>query len=43
MAFKGSEHLTAKIIIDNKVTEQINEFNYLGYNVSYISNNDFHN
>jgi hypothetical protein len=40
MAFKGNEHLRAKIMIDNKVTERIKEFKYLEYSVSYISNNE---
>jgi hypothetical protein len=30
VAFKGREHISAKIIIENKAVEQIRGFNYLG-------------
>jgi hypothetical protein len=43
MAFKRSQHLRAKIMTDNKETEQIKESNNLGYSVSYLSNNAIYN
>ena len=38
--FKGSENLRSKITIENNVLEQVNNFNYLGCNISYIKNED---
>ena len=35
MAFKGRDPVRTKIIIDNKIIEQVNLFNYLGNMVSY--------
>jgi hypothetical protein len=40
MAFKASEHVTPKMFIDNKVTEQIKEFSYSECSVPHINNND---
>jgi len=35
MAHKGRGPLGAKIVIDNKIIEQVNSFNYLGNMISY--------
>jgi hypothetical protein len=35
MAFKGRDPIRSKIAIDNKITEQVNSFNYLGNLISY--------
>jgi hypothetical protein len=35
MAFKGQDPVRNKIVIDNKIIEQVNSFNYLGNLVSY--------
>jgi hypothetical protein len=34
MAFKGRDPVRTKIVIDNKIIENVNLFNYLG-NISY--------
>ena len=34
MAFKGQDPVRTKIVIDNKIIEKVNSFNYLG-NISY--------
>ena len=34
MAFKGRDPVRTKIVIDNKIIEQVNSFNYIG-NISY--------
>ena len=34
MAFKGQDPVRTEIVIDNKIIEQVNLFNYLG-NISY--------
>jgi len=34
MAFKGRDPVRTKILIDNKIIEQVNLFNYFG-NISY--------
>jgi len=34
MAFRGRDPVRTKIVIDNKIIEQVNSFNYLG-NISY--------
>lgn len=39
LAFIGDDHIRAKIIINDKTLEQISNFNYLGYNISYTNNN----
>jgi hypothetical protein len=33
----------AETVIDNKVTEQIKQFNYTERSVSYVNNNDTYN
>ena len=33
MAFKGGDPIRTKIVIDNKIIEQVNSFNYLGNTV----------
>ena len=35
MAFKGRDPVRTKIIIDNKIIEQVNMFNYLGNMIPY--------
>jgi len=34
MTFKGRDRVTYKIVIDNKIVEQVNIFNYLGNMIS---------
>lgn len=43
LAFRGPETIRAKIVVEDKILEQINCFNYLGCNVSYIKNEDMRN
>ena len=35
MAFRGQDPVRIKIVIDNKIIEQVNSFNYLGNMISY--------
>jgi len=35
MAFRGREPVRTKIVINNKIIEQVNSFNYLGNMISY--------
>jgi hypothetical protein len=35
MAFKGRDPVRTKIVIDNKIIEQVNSFNYLWNMISY--------
>jgi hypothetical protein len=35
MAFKRRDPVSSKIVIDNKIAEQLNCFNYLGNLISY--------
>jgi hypothetical protein len=35
MAFKGQDPVRTKVVIDNKIIEQVNSFNYLGNMISY--------
>jgi hypothetical protein len=35
MAFRGRDSVRIKIVIDNKITEQVNSFNYLGNMIFY--------
>jgi len=35
MAFKGRDPVRTKIIADNKITKQVDLFNYLGNMISY--------
>lgn len=43
MGFLGTRHLRTKIVIEDKIIEQVSSFNYLGCNVSYCENNDVNN
>jgi hypothetical protein len=40
MAFRGKEPKRSKILIDIKIIEQLNTFNYLGTLVSYENEKD---
>ena len=35
MAFKGQDPMRTKIVIDNKIIEQVNLFNHLGNMITY--------
>ena len=35
MSFKGRDPVRTKIVIDNKITEQVNLFKYLGNMIPY--------
>jgi len=35
MVLKGQEPVRSKIVIDNKIIEQVNSFNFLGNLISY--------
>jgi hypothetical protein len=41
--FKGRDPLRSKIVIDNKITEQVDSFNYLGNLISYGNEMDIYN
>jgi len=43
MAFKGWYPVRTKIVTDNKTTEQVNLFNYLGNMISYKKELDIDN
>jgi len=43
MAFKGRGSVRTKIVIDNKITEQVNLFNCLGNVISYEEELDIDN
>ena len=43
MAFKGWDPVRTKIVIDNKIIEQANSFNYLGNMISYEKELDIDN
>ena len=43
MAFKGRDPVRTKIVIDNKIIEQVNLFNYLGNMISYEKELDIDN
>jgi len=43
MAFKGRDKLRTKIVIDDKIIEKVNSFNYLGNMVSYEKELDIGN
>ena len=38
--FVGTGHLRAKIIINDEILEQVNQFTYLGCSLSYQCSND---
>jgi hypothetical protein len=40
MAFKGQDAVRTKIVIDNKIIEKVNPFNYLGDMISYVKGLD---
>jgi phage major head subunit gpT-like protein len=40
MAFLGQQPVHSKIVIENKILEQVNTFNYLGCHVSYEGEKD---
>jgi hypothetical protein len=43
MAFIGRDTIRTKIVIDNKIMEQVNSFNYLGNVISYEKELDIDN
>jgi len=43
MSFKGRDPVRTKILIDNKIIEKVNSFNYLGYMISYEKELDIDN
>ena len=43
MAFKGRDPVRTKIVIDNKIIEKVNSFNYLGNMISYEKELDIDN
>ena len=43
MAFKGLDPVRTEIVIDNKIIEQVNMFNYLGNMISYEKELDIDN
>jgi len=43
MAFRGRDPVRTKTVIDNKIIEQVNSFNYLGNMISYEKELDFDN
>ena len=43
MAFKGRDPVRTKIVIDNKIIEQVNLFNCLGNMISYEGELDIDN
>jgi len=43
MAFKGRDPVRTKIVIDNKIIEQVNSFNCLGNTISYVKELDIDN
>jgi hypothetical protein len=40
MAFQGQDPIRSKIVINNKIIEQVNTFNYLGCLLSYETEKD---
>jgi hypothetical protein len=42
LAFKGTEPIRSKIVIDNTILEQVNTFTYLGRKISYQEEKDIH-
>ena len=43
MAFKGRDPVRTETVIDNKIIEQVNLFNYLGNAISYEGELDINN
>ena len=40
LGFAGTDHLRTKIIINDKILEQVSQFTYLGCSISYQASND---
>jgi hypothetical protein len=40
MAFCGEEPVPSNICLNNKILERVNEFNYLGYKLSFVGELD---
>jgi hypothetical protein len=43
MAFKEQDPMRSKIVIDNKITEQVYSFSYLGNLITYVNETDTDN
>jgi hypothetical protein len=43
MAFKGQVQVRSKIVMDNKIIEQVNSFHYIGNLISYEKELDIDN
>ena len=43
MAFRGRDPVRTRIVIDNKIMEQVNSFNLLGNMISYEKELDINN
>jgi hypothetical protein len=43
VAFKGPDLIRSKVVIDNKIIEQVNSFNYLGNLISCEKEMDIYN
>ena len=43
MVFRGRDSVRNKIVIDNKIIEEVNSFNYLGNTISYEKKLDIDN
>jgi hypothetical protein len=43
MAFKGRDPIRSKTVVDNKITEQVKSFHYLGNLISYENKMDIDN
>jgi len=43
MAFKGQDQVRSKIVMDNKIIEQVNSFHYVGNLISYEKELDIDN
>jgi hypothetical protein len=43
MIFKGRDLGNSKIVIDNKIAEEVNSFNYVGNLISYENETNIHN
>jgi hypothetical protein len=43
MAFKGRDPTRSEILINNKIVEYVNTFNYMGNLISYVKEKDIDN
>ena len=43
LGFQGKEHMRTTIVINGKIIEQVRDFNYLGYNISYCERKEVNN